>query len=99
MNQHKLPVDPARLETLPGKGRDEQAKTFQGKEYPSRLNEAFAELHVSAWAARFDREAAMPTGSSVDAAFDELYAGDVDFQTQQMRPDCDGHRSFVRATF
>ena len=95
MKQHWLPTNWAALRTL--KGRDETGAwaTTAAKEYPDRLNEAIAELHVNALHCRL---ASMPSGpqpnASIDSQFRSLYVGDHAYDDQVINPDYHGPRQF-----
>eukprot|EP00438_Fugacium_kawagutii_P032536 Skav202154 [mRNA] locus=scaffold970:209215:209832:- [translate_table: standard] len=88
MKQHQLPTDWNALRILKGKDQDNTWQTSSAKEYPPRLNEALAELHVDAMMSRralspFEH----PSFPAVDAAFQQLYAGHVNPAEQCMQPD------------
>eukprot|EP00438_Fugacium_kawagutii_P005045 Skav203636 [mRNA] locus=scaffold1120:146269:148289:- [translate_table: standard] len=87
IQQMKQPVDWSSLQLLQGKEHGAW-RTSAAKEYPPRLNETLALMHV--WEYKRLKEQhptsrAMPTDYA--EGFAELYAGDVSMEDQTMQPD------------
>ena len=86
--KHASPIDWPSLVTLGGKDEQGAWKTAQAKEYPEKLNLAFADLLVSAHCSKCSRQEVIPMlPASVEAEFRQLYKGDVSFDQQVMQPD------------
>lgn len=88
MKTYEIAVDWAQLTTLQGRTDSGEWRTSFGKEYPSRMNEALA----ASFAATLERAHQATPDRSVEptdlaARFQELYAGDIPFEDQHMRPD------------
>ena len=95
MRQHQLPTDWSKLVTLKGKQPDGSWATSAAKEYPPRMNEALAAVHVITC---HDKLQAINARScpdvQIDAVFRSLYAGDQPFEDQHVNPDYHGPKKF-----
>ena len=85
---HASPVDWANLVTLGGKDAQGAWRTAQAKEYPEKLNLAFADLLISAYRSRQNQQPVTPDlPATTLAEFHQLYKGDQSFEQQVMQPD------------
>eukprot|EP00438_Fugacium_kawagutii_P003075 Skav220259 [mRNA] locus=scaffold1696:422156:429340:+ [translate_table: standard] len=90
--EERQTIDWKNLITLCGKNESNQWKTSQAKEYLAKLNYVLAATFVDERARRLGSHSnSAPLPSEVQQQYDELFAGDEDFDHQQMRPDFGGH--------
>eukprot|EP00438_Fugacium_kawagutii_P027660 Skav229849 [mRNA] locus=scaffold2033:357256:358266:+ [translate_table: standard] len=92
MKEMSFPVNWHELIELKGRRQDGSWYTSAAKEYPPRMNQALALLHVTEFR-RIQQQirAPRPVPEGYHEAFRNLYAGDVNMEEQTMQPDY-GHR-------
>ena len=88
MARHRCRVDWTTLQNLGGRDHSGGWKTAIAKEYPPRLNLAFADLLVSAHQERVSQASdVVDLPDEIATQFADLYAGDVNLDLQRMQPD------------